>query len=256
MSAKNKKLRAQVEKDPTALERWRQLEAKNRPLRLEASAWHDSIFPADPPTSKKRGREKFPPAFMDAVCEILDVQYTGCMEEGLQSKILDACKNADAGFFRLMAKAAEHVREGANSSVHGRLVRHLKEEAAAMLKKGMEPSRQELIQEVTKKIGNVAPDKASPRWKEAFKAAGLAKLLAKPSVHEVDARLVMFLRQTADAIRKKGMEPTKQELREIVTKKMGDLAPDKASPRWKKAFKAAGLAEIREREEREKSRRG
>jgi hypothetical protein len=182
MSAKIKAFRAEIEADPAARQRWIDFNAKMRPLELKAGAWHDSIFPPPSPTSKRRGSKTFSPAFMDAVCAILETGTAGGISEDFQAEIVAACKNNDADFFRMIADAAKHVQEmPASLSAHARHVIALRKAAAAMLEKGKEPTKQELREIVTKQLGNGAFSQASPRWREAFKDADLTNLCARPA---------------------------------------------------------------------------
>jgi hypothetical protein len=182
MSAKIKALRAEIEADPAALEELRALEAKMRPLGLKVGAWHDSIFPPLSPSSKRRGSKTFPPAFMDAVCAILDTGTAGCIGEDFQTEIVAACKNADADFFRMMADAAKHVQDVpaplSEISSHAAHVITLRKAAAIMLEKGKEPTMSKLRELVAKYLGS--DHTSSPAWTEAFKDAGLRHLPLRP----------------------------------------------------------------------------
>jgi|688.fasta_scaffold425319_1 hypothetical protein len=149
-------------------------------LGLASGTKLDPIFPPESPSNKRRGRGAFSPAYMQTALGILDTKDTGRMNDFLKAEIIEACRNADAKFFRRMADIAEHIENTSTPlSAHARHVIAAKKVAVAMIEKGKEPTKQKLREIVTKHLGNGAFDN-DQRWAEVFKSAGLGYLRARP----------------------------------------------------------------------------
>ena len=150
-------------------------------LGLASGTKLDPIFPPESPSSKRRGHDAFSPAFIHTALGILDTGNTGRMNDFLNAEIIEACRNADAKFFRRMADIAEHIKSTSTPlSAHARHVIAVKKAAVAMMEKGKEPTKKELRENITKQLGNAAFDN-DQRWAEVFKSAGLGYLRARPA---------------------------------------------------------------------------
>ncbi len=174
------KLREEIAADPALAAEFAAIERKLRPACLKLSAWHEAIFPPESPTSARRGGNKLAltPELMDAVCAILDARM-GRPCELAASDFAEAMKSADPAFFRMMAEAAQYVRdmpEHARSLFTKHVVAARCIAAAMMGKSGPLPSKAAVKAEVMKGLGQFAYGDASAEWSRVWAAAGLKDL--------------------------------------------------------------------------------
>lgn len=174
------KLRAQIAADPEAVAFWKKQDRKFRPLELKAMAWIEAIFPPESPTSKSRGGRSQAPSlqFKVAVCWMLDARM-GVESDGAEDGFAEAMATGDPDFFRMMADAAEYVRNlPRDVSTFADCVITARRIAAEMM--GADeplPSRGTVIDGVIKYLGPAAfPKEEKSRWSEVMKAARLSDL--------------------------------------------------------------------------------
>lgn len=170
------KLRANLEGDPTAKDILTDQHRAMRPVILSAQAQWESMFPPESPTSARRGGNKLAPSpeLIDAVCAILDAK-TG---NPVDIDFIRAMKSADVEFFRLMAEAAQYVRNMPHA--HSLFARHVitaRRVAASMMVKGETlPSWFTVRQQVAAVMEQAAYDETSKEWSRVRRASCLVDL--------------------------------------------------------------------------------
>jgi hypothetical protein len=153
-------------------------QAKMRPLILSGQALWESLFPPESPTSRRRGGNKTGLGAWDreAVMRILDVM-TGHPFD-MQAEFSAAMKNADPVFFRMMADAAQYVRDMPHA--HSLFAKHViaaRRIAAGMMKAGQPfPKWSEVRRRVSDQMGQAAYGDKSPEWSRVKGAAQLTDL--------------------------------------------------------------------------------
>jgi hypothetical protein len=173
------KLRADIAADPKAKAFWEDAGRRMRPTFLKAAAWHDALFPPESPTSKRRGGNKLTPSpeLVDAVCAILDAKM-GYEYDLAQSDFDRAMKNGDVAFFRMMAEAAQYVRDIplARKTWAKHVVAARRIAADMMGESGPLPRWSTVKDAILKQLGQEAYLEPSRDWGRVRKAAGLIDL--------------------------------------------------------------------------------
>jgi len=149
-----------------------------RPGALHVSAFLDSIFPPDSPTSARRGGSKtiIEPQVREAVIQILDAM-TGNPPD-MQAAFSAAMTKPDPEFFRVMAEASQHVIDMPHT--HGLFAKHViaarRIAADLMGTEGPLPRWSDVRREVHERLGQSAYGLASAEWSRVKSAAGLTDL--------------------------------------------------------------------------------
>ncbi len=173
------KLRADIAADAALVARLAASERKMRPTFLKAAAWHDALFPPESPTSQRRGGNKLAPspALMDAVCAILDAKM-GHEYDLAKSDFDRAMKTGDVAFFRMMAEAAQYVRDIplARKTWAKHVVAARRIAADMMGESGPLPRWVEVKDAILKQLEQEAYLEPSRDWGRVRKAAGLGDL--------------------------------------------------------------------------------
>jgi len=173
------RLRAEIAADSAAAARWAEIGRRMRPAMLRAAAVMDETFPPPSPTQARREAAALDPAWMDAVCMMLDAQAGA--GAAIAPPLAAAIKNADPEFFRLLAEAAEHIQGMPQAlSVFARHVIAARRVAADMLEGG-NASKAAVKTAVIKCLGGQAyAPEDSVRWSEVWNEAGLKDLPRGP----------------------------------------------------------------------------
>jgi hypothetical protein len=142
----------------------------------------EEIFPpVDPSTitrAKRQGMEipQVDPELRHAVNEMLDASAGYDLMECTAESVMAAFRTADADYFRMLAKAAEHVqRLDDGKTVFQKHVLEIRlADADLILAKGKMPTEHAIKKEVIRRLGNIAYGIGeASRWSPAIKAADI-----------------------------------------------------------------------------------